>query len=145
MFRFDHIGITALDLDSTIRFYSVLGFNIMKSWTNKDRNMKACMMKNERNECIEIFYFKDYIPSPVTVGSQIGNDSEAIEADLPQIGIKHLAFRVNDLDETLALLQTEGLCDTADIMDGGLGNRYMFIRDPNGIFVEFMENPYIKD
>jgi len=32
-----------------------------------------------------------------------------------------------------------------DVMDGGLGNRYFFLRDPDGVFVELMENHCISD
>lgn len=145
MFCFDHVGITAVDFDATVRFYRALGFEMMKSWSDESRKMKACMMKNGEEKCIEIFHFENYIPAPDTVGRHFERDGEAIEEDLPQIGIKHLAFRVKDLDETVEKLRGEGLCRGVDIMDGGLGNRYLFVRDPNGVFVEFMENPYIQD
>ena len=145
MFYLDHVGITAVDYDASVHFYRVLGFEIMKSWTYEARKMKACMMKNREGKCIELFHFEEAIPAPDTVGSHFARDGEAIEEDLPQIGIKHVAFRVKDLDAAAALLKAEGLCKDVDIMDGGLGNRYMFVRDPNGVFVEFMENPYIKD
>ncbi len=145
MFYLDHVGITAVDFEGTKKFYSVLGFEEMKSWTYEPRKMKACMMKNAEGKCIEIFFFEDYIPAPDTVGSHFERDGVAIEEDLPQIGLKHVAFRVKDLKAVVAKLQSEGLCGEVDFMPGGLGNTYCFIRDPNGVFVEFMENPYIED
>jgi len=145
MFYLDHVGITAIDFEGTKKFYGVLGFEEMKSWTYEPRKMKACMMKNAEGKCIEIFHFEDYIPAPDTVGSHFERDGVAIEEDLPQIGLKHVAFRVKDLRAVVAQLQEAGLCGEVDIMPGGLGNIYCFIRDPNGIFVEFMENPYFED
>ena len=145
MFCFDHVAITAIDFEGTKKFYSVLGFEELKSWTYEPRKMQACMLKNAEGKCIEIFHFEDYIPAPETVGSRFARDGEAIEEDLPQIGLKHLAFRVKDLRAVVARLQSEGLCGEVDIMPGGLGNIYCFIRDPNGVFVEFMENPYFED
>lgn len=145
MFYLDHVGITAIDFEGTKKFYGVLGFEEMKSWTYEPRKMKACMMKNPEGKCIEIFHFEDYIPAPDTVGSHFERDGVAIEEDLPQIGLKHVAFRVKDLKAVVAQLQEAGLCGEVDIMPGGLGNIYCFIRDPNGIFVEFMENPYFED
>ena len=145
MFYLDHVGITAVDFEKSVQFYRVLGFEPMKEWTDEGRGMKACMMKNPEGKCIELFHFDPYIPAPDTVGSHFERDGQAIEEDLPQIGLKHLAFRVKDLDDVVEKLTAAGLCRQADIMPGGLGNRYMFIRDPNGVFVEFMENPYIQD
>ena len=145
MFCFDHVAVTAVDFEGTKKFYGALGFEELKSWTYEPRKMQACMLKNEGGQCIEIFHFEDYIPTADTVGSHFARDGEAIEEDLPQIGLKHLAFRVKDLRAVVEKLQSEGLCGEVDIMPGGHGNIYCFIRDPNGVFVEFMENPYFED
>lgn len=145
MFYLDHVGITAVDLERSIRFYGVLGFTPMKQWESPERGMRACMLKNAEGKCIELFHFDPCIPAPDTVGSHFARDGQAIEEDLPQIGLKHLAFRVENLDQVVEDLRAAGLCGEVDIMPGGLGNRYLFIRDPSGVFVEFMENPYIQD
>lgn len=145
MFYFDHMSITAADLERSIRFYTALGFSILRRWSYAPRGMDACMMKNQEDKCIELFHFAQPIPAPDTVGSHYARDGEAIEEDLPQIGLKHLAFRVKNLDDALAHLRASGLCTDVDVMDGGLGNRYFFLRDPDGVFVEFMENPCISD
>lgn len=145
MFHMDHVGITAADFEKTLHFYQALGFQVFKHWTNPERGMEACMMRSPDGSCLEIFHFDDAIPAADTVGRHYQRDGEAIEADLPQIGIKHIAFRVSDLDQAVEALRRQGLCEAVDVMHGGLDNRYLFIRDPNGIFVEIMENPYIQD
>lgn len=145
MFYLDHVGITTEYYEETIRFYQALDFAPMKSWSDEGRRMQACMLKNPEGKCIEIFHFDPCIPPPDTVGSHFARDGQAIEEDLPQVGLKHVAFRVKNLDEVVERLRAQGLCQEVDIMPGGLGNRYLFLRDPNGIFVEFMENPYIQD
>jgi glyoxylase I family protein len=56
-------------------------------------------------------------------------------------GLRHLAFRVNDLDQAIAALtQHEVPCEPVRL-DEQTGRRFTFFKDPDGLPLEFYEEP----
>ena len=59
-------------------------------------------------------------------------------SDLKIIGIKHLAFKVKNLEEVSRVLGKKGI-NVGKISKGASGARYLFLSDPDGIQVELYE------
>jgi catechol 2,3-dioxygenase-like lactoylglutathione lyase family enzyme len=59
--------------------------------------------------------------------------------DLETVGVKHLALRVPSVREARATLEQTGAVVT-DTARGRTGIDYFFVRDPDGIWVEIVQD-----
>ena len=62
----------------------------------------------------------------------------AIGNNLEEIGVKHFGISVDNLDEFRAAILEVG--EVTDIVMGRTGFRYFFIEDPDGNWVEIVED-----
>lgn len=57
------------------------------------------------------------------------------------VGIKHIAFYVDDINEAFEDLRQKGLVDdTIEIHQSRSGPLYFFVKDPDGVWVEFIHD-----
>lgn len=56
-------------------------------------------------------------------------------------GLRHLAFRVRDLDGTIDRLTDKGVPIEPVRIDGNAGCRFTFFADPDGLLMELYEVP----
>ena len=123
--RVHHIAIIASDYARSRDFYTrVLGFNILKETYRQERDSYKLDLALHNDYVIELFSF----PSPPPRVSR----PEAT-------GLRHLAFEVDDLDATVAHLDTHAVVSEPIRIDEFTGKRFTFIADPDGLPLEFYE------
>ncbi len=129
MFNIDHIAISVRDLEETIKFYKKFGFVLFKEY--HDEVVDIVMLK--LNEIfLEIFHYNDNYELP--------KHSKELESDLKTIGTKHFALRVENIDDARQWVENKNLNNVEiKINKGRLGRSYFFIKDPNGILIEIIE------
>lgn len=89
------------------------------------------MLKLE-NMILEIFHYNDNYELP--------EHSKNLAIDLKTVGNKHFGLGVKDIDEAKRFVETNKLNDSKiTITNGRLGKPYFFIKDPNGILMEIIE------
>ncbi len=121
-----HIAITVNNLEESVKFYTqVLGFKIVKKFAREDMAAYATFIKLN-NFQIELWQFKD-----------LKENSNSLD-DIKVRGIRHLAFEVDNLKETIATLKDKGL-QFSESKLGASGHYYCFTTDPNGVALEFYE------
>lgn len=131
-FNFNHVAISVKDMKKSIEFYKKFGFEEYKAYEAEDESIKINMLKLN-NTVLEIFCYKEYTKLPET--------AKMTATDLPIIGTKHFALGVKDINEAKEfLIQNELVQDEIKINKGRLGKNYFFIKDPDGILVEIIEN-----
>ena len=81
---------------------------------------------------LELFCFEHTSNAPET--------SKELARDLPRIGIKHFGLRVDDIHRTLEILQEQGIANGVSVTHGRTGIDYFFIKDPDGILLEVVQN-----
>jgi lactoylglutathione lyase len=110
------------DIDQTIRFYTtVLGLEVMERKTSPRGSHLAFLKVPNSEELIEL---ASYPPSgPVKV----------------QEDLVHLAFQVENLDETMRDLTAKGVKITDGPTQSSSGNRFIFIDAPDGYEIELIE------
>ena len=129
MFNFNHVTISAENLDKTIEFYKVFGFVLHKEY--HDDNVDIVMLKLN-NMILEIFHYPNYDKLP--------NHSKDLSIDLKTIGNKHFGLGVKDINKAKKFVENNHLTDNEiTIREGRLGKPYFFIKDPNGILMEIIE------
>jgi len=91
------------------------------------------MIKNHENIYIELIYCENSQALPIK--------NQTLDTDLKSIGIRHLALRVDSLQDTINLLKQNWCNREYEIFSGKLGRQYFFVNDPDGILLEFIEMP----
>ncbi len=121
-----HVAIICSDYEKSKKFYvDVLGFSILKETFRAARNSYKLDLSVGSSDVIELFSF----PSP----PQRPSTPEAC-------GLRHLAFKVDDVDESAAYLKSKGV-EVEDIrIDEITGKRFTFFKDPDGLPLELYES-----
>ena len=111
-------------MDQTINFYTnVLGLEVLERKVSPRGSHLAFLKVPNSEELIELTSFP---PSgPVKV----------------QEDLVHLAFQVENLDDTIASLNAQGVKITDGPTQTSSGSRFIFIDAPDGYEVELIERP----
>lgn len=115
------MGIPVKDLQESIDFYvNVLGMHLEGPYTNAETKGEIAILKSTGvNVGLELNYYpRDPYHTPYTVGD----------------GLDHLAFKVKNLDDALSEAKRLGYPCILEVTTRH--DRYAFIEDPNGIWIE---------
>ena len=127
-----HVAITVKDMDRTIDFYAKLWFSVLTE--SEDLNKKVVFIGNGLTQ-LELFAFKN------------GNAKEAPPLKDDEIGIKHMAFHVDDLEGAIEGLKKKGIEFTSEITKKVTKNgkvSFIFFRDPNGTRLQLIQGSYSR-
>ncbi len=120
-----HIAIICSDYSKSKGFYTdILGFKILKETYREERRSMKLDLSLGGNYVIELFSF----PNP----PQRMTRPEAC-------GLRHLAFAVDNLEESIEFLASKGVHVEKPRMDELTGKRYAFFQDPDGLPLELYE------
>lgn len=122
---FHHVAIICSDYDRSKHFYTqILGFPIIQETFRAERNSYKLDLRVGQG-AIELFSFPDPPDRP--------SRPEAC-------GLRHLAFAVADLDQTVAELQSRGVELEPVRLDELTGKRFTFFKDPDDLPLELYES-----
>ncbi|MEH2313474.1 MAG: VOC family protein [Nostoc sp.] len=121
-----HVAIICSDYQCSKKFYvEVLGFPIIQETFRAERNSYKLDLRVGENAQIELFSF----PNP----PQRFSSPEAC-------GLRHLAFKVDDVEQTVFYLKSQGV-ETENIrLDEITGKKFTFFKDPDNLPLEIYEN-----
>ena len=121
-----HAAIIASNYAVSKVFYTeVLGFTIIAENYRQARDSWKLDLGLPDGTRIELFSFPDRPPRP--------SRPEAI-------GLRHLAFRVPNLDEAISILTSRGVKNIEEIrVDEYTGKRFTFFADPDDLPLELYE------
>lgn len=131
MFTFHHTALSVNSIDDSIKFYSLFGFVEALRWTADDKSLVISHLKLE-DSFLELFCYADPRNSEV--------NSLNLEHGLQVIGIKHFALRVRSIVDALNTLREKGIVPATEIKQGRTGITYFFVRDPDGVFLEVVQD-----
>lgn len=122
--KIHHVAIIASDYEKSKHFYvNILGLKIIREVYRKERNSYKLDLKLGDSQ-IELFSF----PNPPKRPSY----PEAC-------GLRHLAFEVPNIEETVEELKENGI-DVEDIrVDEYTNRKFTFFEDPDGLPLELYE------
>lgn len=130
-FTFHHGGVSVPSLAEAIDWYGrVLGFEVEKRFYIEAAKSHTAMVRKGPLR-FEIFEVEGAVPLP--------EDRRHPPADLRTHGNKHVAFRVEDLEEFLSEMEQKQV-DIAFVVREAFG-KGCFIRDCAGNLIEFVEEP----
>ena len=122
--RQHHIAIIVSDYEKAREFYiEKLGFSLVREvWREEQQDYLRMLRLGET--CLELFVKPD-APDRVT-------NPEAM-------GLRHLAFHVDNVEEAVAWLNDMGIETEPIRVDKVNGGRFTFFRDPDGLPLELHE------
>ena len=119
-----HIAIIASDYDKAREFYvDKLGFRLIREAYRPAQDDYLRMLR--KGETVLELFIKPDAPARVT-------DPEAL-------GLRHLAFRVENIEPAVAWLNSMGIATEPIREDKVNGGRFTFFRDPDGLPLELHE------
>ena len=120
-----HIAIICSDYETSKRFYTeTLGFSVIGEYYRAERQSYKLDLALNGQYLIELFSF----PNPPKRPSR----PEAL-------GLRHLAFAVNDLNTAIAHLSQQGVVTEPVRVDEHTGRRFTFFADPDELPLELYE------
>ncbi|MGJ5630643.1 SMU1112c/YaeR family gloxylase I-like metalloprotein [Nostoc sp. CALU 1950] len=121
-----HVAIICSDYERSKKFYvETLGFSIIEETFRAERNSYKLDLRVGESDQIELFSF----PNP----PQRFSSPEAC-------GLRHLAFKVDDLEKTVDYLKSQGV-ETENIrIDEITSKKFTFFKDPDNLPLEIYEN-----
>ena len=134
LMRPDHVGLGVRDLDAMVEWYSTkLDFVVEQAWEVEgvDGVRFAYLVgQGWRVEMIELPSARS-LPSPRDFGEMIG-----------RFGYGHMAFAVEDVDQTMAALRARGVEEfiSAESYPTNAKRRIAFIKDLEGNIIEIVNS-----
>jgi len=120
-----HVAIICSNYEQSKHFYvDLLGFSVVQETYRAARGSYKLDLQIGDGSMIELFSF----PEP----PQRVSSPEAC-------GLRHLAFKVDDLESAVADLQGRAIAVEAIRVDELTGKRYTFFKDPDGLPLELYE------
>lgn len=123
--KIHHIAIICSDYEKSKDFYvNILGFKIIKETYREERNSYKLDLAVGENDQIELFSFPN---SPKRLSYP-----EAL-------GLRHLAFEVDNIEETVKELNNKNINTEPVRIDECTGKKFTFFNDPDGLPIELYE------
>ncbi len=120
-----HIAIICSDYERSKDFYTkVLGLSIIRETYRAERQSYKLDLAINSQYQIELFSFPDRPP----------------RLSYPEaLGLRHLAFSVQDLDQVVQKLKEKGVSTEPIRVDELTGKRFTFLEDPDHLPLELYE------
>ena len=138
--RLDNVAVVVDDLDAAIAFFGALGLEaqgrgqvggdvVERIIALDDVQVEfAFVATPDGHSQLELIRF---LTPPMAPGDA--------RAPANAAGIRHLCFAVDDLDATLAALETHGGALVGEVVSYGTSYRLCYLRGPSGIIIELAE------
>ncbi|RKY30271.1 MAG: glyoxalase/bleomycin resistance/dioxygenase family protein [Candidatus Omnitrophota bacterium] len=130
--RIGHVAITVCDLERSEKFYKdAFGFVCVERIEDKEGRFVISIIKKGKIT-LELFSHPQSKPLP--------HYRRKLDSDLKVCGVKHFALEVKDIEKEYHELRRKKIGFLTGIENLGKKLRYFFIKDPDGIFIEVVEN-----
>ncbi len=127
-FNIHHIAISVSNIQKAIEFYSLFGFKEVASYQDENIEIKHLYLNGF---ILEVFFFKDYKKREIL----------NLWEDLKILGVKHFALKVDDIEKARDFFIEKGIIsEDTKINKGRTGILYFFVKDPEGNFVEIVQD-----
>ncbi|HEY5541428.1 MAG TPA: VOC family protein [Coriobacteriia bacterium] len=121
-----HVGIVVSDLERSSAFYRALGFETVSDLPWDDDSRAIRFVRSGALE-LELFWYAETPAAPVVPEGK-------------QLGFRHLAFLVDDIDGVLGELKAAGVVPAeVEVRDVPMGFRIAFFEDPDGLEIELTQ------
>ncbi len=141
MASLNHVGLTVTDLEASQSFYvGVVGMEVVQGGYRTGGEWFDTLTENDGALIEAVLLSAGQMTLQLVQYHEAGN-SEAVTGH-DRVGNLHLSFNVEGIDAKRAeLAQRADLRTTAVVRLPVAGYRSFYVRDPDGVPVEFIESP----
>ncbi len=126
-----HIALSVKDITKSKHFYmNLFGLKLVFEGEKPEKNRKFLFLEDETGTRLELFADNN----PVLLTENL--------KDTKKIGLKHIAFAVENIEAFLHAAEKYDIKKIAPIKNGTSIKRYIFITDPDNIPIELFEQNY---
>ena len=138
--KLDHVGIVFDDLDAATEFFLDLGLEKQGSMSMQSEMLDNIVgLEDVRSDVV-------YVRTPDGGGAlelikfhSHPDDQDPQDAPASRLGLRHLAFVVDDLNGIVARLHAKGYGLVGKVQDSEDAFRLCYIRGPEGVIVELAQ------
>ncbi len=121
----DHFLIVVKDLDNSIEFYKLIGFEHVETIQRPDDRVGVMRLGGTKIELM---------------GLREGRETHRPPRKITDVGFRHIGFKVNDVRETYERLKDLIEFDSPPRpIAGRQGRMTVFFRDPDGVELHFVQ------
>ena len=122
---FDHVLIVARDLELSIEFYSLIGFEHLETIQRPNDRVAVMRLGDVK---VELMNLPD------------GEETQREPRKLTDLGFSHIGFKVDDLTAVYERLKDKISFVSPPRQIAGRGNRMtVFFKDPDGVEMHFVQ------
>ncbi len=122
---FDHVLIVACDLERSIEFYSLIGFEHLETIQRPNDRVAVMRLGSVKIEIMNLPEVKETLREP---------------RKLTDLGFRHIGFKVDDLTSVYERLKDKISFASPPRKIPGRGNRMtVFFKDPDGVEMHFVQ------
>jgi len=144
--RIDHVGIIVSDLDAAVAFFAALGFEGHPPMTiDDDFPGRVNGIPGSSVELVMMHTPDGQHQVEVTRFISPADEGEPEAAQSNRLGIRHIAFVVDDIDAAVTTVRGLGYELVAELVEYEGIWRLCYIRGPEGIIVELAEELGVRD
>jgi len=127
--KYNHIALSVKDLERSVEFYKeVFGFIEVKRLEREDLAIKIVLLKLNTEDDLHLELVQPYEPV----------ENQDNFSDLKTLGLKHICFEVENVDEEYKRLKSKGH-EVIEPKEGKSIKKYFFVKDPDGFIMELCE------
>lgn len=127
-----HVSLSVRDAEASMSFYAKFGFRPAVQWNSPSGDLVIHQLTSESGVMIELFEYlsnRDCAPLEATEGN-----------DLERVGLKHFGLKVKDVLAVRAAALADSWGPIHDLKHARTGFDYFFIQDPDGNWVEIVQD-----
>ncbi|MFB7641728.1 VOC family protein [Peribacillus butanolivorans] len=138
--RIDHVGVIVNDLSAAKEFFLDFGLEVKGEWEMEGELMGYAVGLND----VKVAYVGLGMPDGQTWIELIKFYTPSDEKDIQQtfantLGIRHIAFTVEDIEAVVAKLKKKGTEIFSEIQQYEESYKLCYVRGPEGIILELAE------
>ena len=141
--KLDHVNMVVSNLEKATDFFSRLGFVVEHRGDLKGEWIASIVNLNQVNASYVRMSFQDSDVSIELIQYFLPPSTRETGIAIPnQIGIRHIAFEVEDIDAIVPSLANDGVSFFGDVQTyPETGKRLVYFYGPDDIILEFAEYP----
>ncbi|WP_408011408.1 VOC family protein [Pseudalkalibacillus sp. A8] len=138
--RIDHVGVIVYDLPAAKAFFLDLGLEVLGETELKGEWVERIIGLNDVRETVVMFGMPDGQATLELVKFHTPSDEKGIQQSFANtLGIRHIAFAVEDIEAVVAKLKKKGAELFGEIQNYENAYKLCCVRGPEGIILELAE------
>ena len=134
--RVDHVSYTVSDIDRSADFYARFGFEAVNRYAASGPELDLAVATENADMDIQLMRRPDGATLELIVYVRQRSERAARNS---VVGAAHLAFVVGDIQAAYEQLTADGVEFLSEPNTDKYGEKWVYLRDPDGITVELMQ------